>query len=73
MKKDVRAGLKPAPTRAKTRRVALREIDKIPLRRGVDADSKLVAELIEQTPHVNKYEGDPGKQIKQFNEIFLGR
>ena len=52
---------------------ALREIDKIPLRRGVDADSKLVAELIEQTPHVNKYEGDPGKQIKQFNEIFLGR
>jgi iron(III) transport system substrate-binding protein len=52
---------------------ALREIDKIPLRRGVDADSKRVAELIEQTPHVIKYEGDPGKQIKQFNEIFLGR
>jgi len=52
---------------------ALREIDKIPLRRGVDADSKRVAELIEQTPQVIKYEGDPGKQIKQFNEIFLGR
>ena len=52
---------------------ALREIDKIPLRRGVDADSKRVAELIEQMPHVIKYEGDPGKQIKQFNEIFLGR
>ena len=29
--------------------------------------------VIEQTPHVIKYEGDPGKQIKQFNEIFLGR
>lgn len=52
---------------------ALREIDKIPLRRGVDADSKRVAELIEQRPHVIKYEGDPGKHIKQFNEIFLGR
>ena len=52
---------------------ALREIDKIPLRRGVDADSKRVAELIEQTPHVIKYESDPGKQIKHFNEIFLGR
>jgi iron(III) transport system substrate-binding protein len=52
---------------------SLREIDKIPLRRGVDADSKRVAELIEQTPHVIKYEGDAGKYIKQFNEIFLGR
>lgn len=52
---------------------ALREIDKIPLRRGVEADSKRVAELVEQSPHVIKYEGDPGKQIKQFNEIFLGR
>lgn len=52
---------------------ALREIDKIPLRKGVEADSKRVAELVEQLPHVIKYEGDPGKQIKQFNEIFLGR
>lgn len=52
---------------------ALREIDKIPLRKGVEADSKRVAELVEQSPHVIKYEGDPGKQIKQFNEIFLGR
>jgi iron(III) transport system substrate-binding protein len=52
---------------------ALREIDKIPLRRGVQPDSKRVAELIEQAPHVIKYEGDAGKQIKQFNEIFLGR
>jgi iron(III) transport system substrate-binding protein len=52
---------------------ALREIDKIPLRRGVEPDSKRVAELIEQAPHVIKYEGDPGKQIRQFNEIFLGR
>jgi ABC-type Fe3+ transport system substrate-binding protein len=52
---------------------ALREIDKIPLRRGVEADSKRVAELVEQTPHVIKYEGDAGKHIKQFNEIFLGR
>lgn len=52
---------------------ALKEIDKIPLRKGVDADSKRVAELIEQGPHVIKYDGDPGKQIKQFNEIFLGR
>jgi len=52
---------------------ALREIDKIPLRKGVEADSKRVAELVEHSPHVIKYEGDPGKQIKQFNEIFLGR
>ena len=52
---------------------ALREIDKIPLRRGVDADSKRLAELIEQTPHVIKYEGDAGRHIRQFNEIFLGR
>jgi hypothetical protein len=43
----------------------MREIDKIPLRRGVDAGSNRVAELIEQTPHVIK--------VKQFNEIFLGR
>ncbi len=52
---------------------ALREIDKIPLRKGVEPDSKRIAELIEQNPHVIKYDGDPGKQIKQFNEIFLGR
>jgi len=52
---------------------ALREIDKIPLRRGVEPDSKRVAELIDQAPHVIKYEGDAGKSIKQFNEIFLGR
>ncbi|MSP39579.1 MAG: extracellular solute-binding protein [Deltaproteobacteria bacterium] len=52
---------------------ALREIDKIPLRKGVEADSKRVAELVERTPHVIKYEGDAGKQIKLFNEIFLGR
>ena len=52
---------------------ALREIDKIPLRRGVDADSKRVAELIEQAPHVIKYEADAGRHIRQFNEIFLGR
>jgi len=52
---------------------ALREIDKIPLRRGVEPDSKRVAELVEQTPHVIKYEGDAGKSIRQFNEIFLGR
>jgi len=52
---------------------SLREIDKIPLRRGVDADSKRIADLIEQMPHVIKYEGDAGKYIKQFNEIFLGR
>jgi len=52
---------------------ALREIDKIPLRKGVDAESKRVAELVEQSPHVIKYEGDPGRQVKQFNEIFLGR
>ena len=48
-------------------------IDKIPLRQGVEPDSKRVAELIEQMPHVIKYEGDAGKYIKQFNEIFLGR
>ena len=52
---------------------ALREIDKIPLRRGVEPDSKRVGELIDQAPHVIKYEGDAGKYIKQFNEIFLGR
>lgn len=52
---------------------ALRDIDKIPLRRGVDAESKRVAGLVGQSPHVIKYEGDPGKQVKQFNEIFLGR
>ena len=52
---------------------ALRDIDKIPLRRGVESDSKRVAELIERMPHVIKYEGDAGKYIKQFNEIFLGR
>jgi len=52
---------------------ALKEIDKVPLRKGVEPDSKRVAELIEQAPHVIKYEGDPGKQIRQFNEIFLGR
>jgi len=52
---------------------ALREIDKIPLRKGVEADSKRVAELVARTPHVIKYEGDPGKQIKLFNEIFIGR
>lgn len=52
---------------------SLREIDKIPIRKGVDADSKRVAELVEKTPHVIKYEGDSGKQIKLFNEIFLGR
>ena len=45
---------------------SLREIDKIPLRRGVDADSKRIADLIEQMPHVIKYEGDAGKYIKQF-------
>ena len=51
---------------------ALKDVDKIPLRR---ASSRLqrIAELIEQTPHVIKYEGDAGKYIKQFNEIFLGR
>jgi iron(III) transport system substrate-binding protein len=52
---------------------ALREIDKVPLRRGVDPDSKRLAELIEQNPFVIKYEGDAGKHIRQFNEIFLGR
>lgn len=52
---------------------ALRAIDKIPLRRGVDADSKRIAELVEQGAHVIKYEGDAGKHVKQFNEIFLGR
>lgn len=52
---------------------ALREIDKIPLRRGVEPDSKRIAELIQQTPHVIKYQGDAGKYIRQFNEIFLGR
>jgi iron(III) transport system substrate-binding protein len=52
---------------------ALKEIDKIPLRNGVEPDSKRVAELIEQSPYAIKYEGDPGKQIRQFNEIFLGR
>jgi iron(III) transport system substrate-binding protein len=52
---------------------ALKEIDKIPLRKGVEPDSKRVAELIEQSPYAIKYEGDPGKQIRQFNEIFLGR
>lgn len=52
---------------------ALREIDKIPIRKGVDAESKRVAELVEKTPHVIKYDGDPGKQIKLFNEMFLGR
>lgn len=52
---------------------SLRDIDKIPLRKGVEADSKRVAELVEKTPLVIKYEGDPGKQIKLFNEIFIGR
>ena len=46
---------------------------RFPCDKGVEADSKRVAELVEQTPHVIKYEGDPGKQIKLFNEIFLGR
>ena len=52
---------------------ALREIDKIPVRKGVAADSQRVAALVEQTPHVIKYEGDPGRHAKLFNEIFLGR
>ena len=52
---------------------ALREIDKIPLRRGMEPDSKRIAALIEQSPHVITYEGDPGKYIKRFNEVFLGR
>jgi iron(III) transport system substrate-binding protein len=52
---------------------ALREIDKIPVRRGVEAESKRVGQLVEQNPHVIKYEGDPGKHLKYFNEIFLGR
>jgi iron(III) transport system substrate-binding protein len=52
---------------------ALREIDKIPIRKGVDANSKRVAELVEQNPHVIKYESDPGRDVKLFNEIFLGR
>ena len=51
----------------------LRDIDKMPLRLGVEPDSKRVADLIEQSPHVIRYDGDPGKYIKQFNEIFLGR
>jgi iron(III) transport system substrate-binding protein len=52
---------------------ALREIDKIPLRKGVAADSKRIADLLEQSPHVIRYEGDAGKYIRYFNEIFLGR
>lgn len=52
---------------------ALRAIDKIPLRRGVEPDSKRVAELIEQSPFVIKYKGDTGKAVKEFNKIFLGR
>lgn len=35
--------------------------------------NKRIAELVERRPHVIKYEGDPGKHIKQFNETFLGR
>jgi hypothetical protein len=41
-------------------------------RRGVDTDSKRIAESVEQNPQVIGYEGDPGKHIKPFNEIFLG-
>jgi iron(III) transport system substrate-binding protein len=52
---------------------ALKDVDKIPLRKGVEPDSKRVADLIEQSPYVIKYEGDAGKYIRQFNEIFLGR
>jgi len=51
----------------------LREIDKMPLRLGVEPNSKRLADLIEQSPHVIRYDGDPGKYVKQFNEIFLGR
>ena len=52
---------------------ALKQIDKIPVRKGVEPDSKRVAELVEKNSHVIKYEGDPGRHTKLFNEIFLGR
>ena len=52
---------------------ALKEVDKIPLRKGVAADSRRIADLMEQSPHVIKYEGEAGKYIRYFNEIFLGR
>jgi len=52
---------------------AIREMDKIPLRRGIDPDSKRISELLDKNLHVIKYEGDAGKYIRLFNEIFLGR
>ena len=52
---------------------AIREMDKIPLRRGIDPDSKRVSELLDKSLHVIKYEGDASRHIRLFNEIFLGR
>ena len=48
-------------------------MDKIPLRRGIDPDSKRISELLDKNLHVIRYEGDAGKYIRLFNEIFLGR
>lgn len=52
---------------------AIREMDKIPLRRGIDPDSKRISELLDKRLHVIKYEGDASRNIRLFNEIFLGR
>jgi ABC-type Fe3+ transport system substrate-binding protein len=52
---------------------AMREMDKVPLRRGIDPDSKRISELLDKNLHVIKYEGDAGRYIRLFNEIFLGR
>jgi hypothetical protein len=46
-------------------------MDKIPLRR--DPDSKRVSDLLDKNLPVIKYEGDAGKYIRLFNEIFLDR
>jgi len=48
-------------------------MDKIPLRRGIDPDSKRISKLLDKRLHVIKYEGDASRNIRLFNEIFLGR
>src|SRR6266478_7074147 len=38
-----------------------------------DPDSKRIGELLDKSLHVIKYDGDAGKYIRPFNEIFLDR
>ena len=52
---------------------AIRDMDKIPLRRGIDPDSKRIGDLLDKSLHVIRYEGDAGRYSRLFNEIFLGR